>query len=249
MSRISVCLLAIALVSLSHNAFAQPGTLKPVKVKEHWGYADEKGRLIIAPRFDEVRGFTGALARVGIYNPTPDPYTREPILNWGLIDRRGTFVVSPKYASIGDFSEGLAAVSFIDPKQKQEIAFGGRGLYRAALWGFIDTTGGVAIPILFAEAGNFSEGLASVRIISSDRSMCSERGAVGYIDRSGTVVIKPAFVAGSAFNDGHAKVSIGEWEFMGRCLCCNPVFRGQTGTVDRNGNFVPDDSPGPISGP
>ena len=67
----------------------------------------------------------------------------------------------------------------------------------AGKWGFIDSTGTVAIPLRFAQVQAFSEGLAAAR----------EQGRYGYIDATGHFAIAPRFEAASAFHAGHAVVS------------------------------------------
>jgi len=66
--------------------------------------------------------------------------------------------------------------------------------------GFINQKGEVVIPPLFRSAGDFSEGLAAVRI----------KGYYGYIDQKGVVAIPPQFDFATAFTDGYAIVFRGE---------------------------------------
>ncbi len=62
--------------------------------------------------------------------------------------------------------------------------------------GFIDSTGRVVIPPQFRSAGDFSEGLASVRL----------SGTYGYIDATGTFIIPPQFDYATPFSGGLAVV-------------------------------------------
>jgi hypothetical protein len=68
-------------------------------------------------------------------------------------------------------------------------------------WGFIDKTGTIVIPLQYAYANRFSEGLCMV--VEFDEAG-SQR--CGYIDKAGTVVIPPQFVAASDFSGGVAAV-------------------------------------------
>ena len=91
----------------------------------------------------------------------------------GYIDRQGEMVIllgAFSEPSGSMFSEGLARVSFGDKT------------------GFIDTIGRPAIQPQFAEAGDFREGRAVVRIDNS----------AAYIDRTGTYIVAPG-----GYSDGH----------------------------------------------
>ena len=78
-------------------------------------------------------------------------------------------------------------------------AFGQDNLYpiiKASLWGYIDNTGKEVINPQFKSAGQFSEGLAAVRL----------NGTYGYIDKSGSFIIKPIYDIALPFQSGLAKV-------------------------------------------
>jgi hypothetical protein len=62
-------------------------------------------------------------------------------------------------------------------------------------YGYIDRTGRVIIPPKFKEAGNFSDGLARVRLNEAEQRY-------GYIDTSGRVVIPPQFDQVGDFFEG-----------------------------------------------
>ncbi len=85
-------------------------------------------------------------------------------------------------------------------------------------WGFIDTTGGVVVPLKYDEVCNFSEGLAKVRIKKNG----SSGGGWGLIDTKGQVIVKPMFDWIYDFENGKAKVKAD----------------GEEGYIDRNGNLV-----------
>jgi len=69
-------------------------------------------------------------------------------------------------------------------------------IYENGKIGFIDSTGKVVIKPIFRSAGEFSEGLAGVRI----------NGTYGYIDVTGNFVIQAQFDYASNFNEGLAVV-------------------------------------------
>jgi hypothetical protein len=67
-------------------------------------------------------------------------------------------------------------------------------------WGFIDNTGSIKIEPRFDYAGDFSEGLAAVEIVTNDGAKS------GYIDSSGAMVIEPRFDYAGDFSEGLAAV-------------------------------------------
>ncbi len=72
-------------------------------------------------------------------------------------------------------------------------------LYRISqngLYGYIDSTGKVQVQPVFANAGDFSEGLAAVR----------EKGLFGFIDVHGQYIFKPEFEYAESFEQGKALV-------------------------------------------
>ena len=83
---------------------------------------------------------------------------------------------------------------------------------REELFGFIDSEGTLVIPLRYAFASNFREGLAVVRI----------DGKFGYIDTEGTVVIDAAFDHAGCFRGGRARVE-----------CEGEIF-----SIDRTGKKV-----------
>ena len=95
----------------------------------------------------------------------------------------------------------------------------------------------------YLSAGDFSEGLAAVNDGKSadgnhESSMCQGPRNFGYIDTTGKFVIEPQYTIALNFVDGRARVGKGGFDYLGRCLCCNPRFRGTYGYVDRKGKFT-----------
>ena len=102
------------------------------------GYINEKGEMVIAPRFAHASDFSDGMARVSYDTKS-----------WGYIDRTGRMVIEPRLGpqlTFFPFSEGLA-VSRVDNS-----------------FGFIDRTGKVVIERKFTCAKDFSEGLAVVLV-------------------------------------------------------------------------------------
>ncbi len=138
----------------------------------------------------------------------------------GYMNTDGSWKIEPQFKHAGPYCDERAAVQRVDglwvylDREGQEIggpwdgaeAFTeGRGLvtsYKGGdkfLHGYIDTTGKVAIPVQFAGARLFSEGLAAVLV----------DGKWGYIDRDGKMVIPPRFAEAEAFAGGRAVVRVG----------------------------------------
>lgn len=109
--------------------------------------------------------------------------------------RTGSFVIKPTYEQANDFSEGLAAVKIGDG------------------WGFIDTTGKLAIdahlnPGQGGFNSHFSDGLCAVNFFPGGQG-----AKWGFIDRTGAVAINPQFDGDffrpPFFSEGLAAVHLG----------------------------------------
>lgn len=99
-------------------------------------------------------------------------------------------------------------------------AFGQDNLFpiiKGSLWGYIDQTGKEVINPQFKSAGQFSEGLAAVRL----------NGTYGYIDKLGSFIIKPQYDFALPFQSGQAKVFLGG----------KPFFIDKKGNITFQHNF------------
>lgn len=112
-----------------------------------WGSIDDKGQMVINPRFSVEGKFVRGRASVS----TQERWLDQPPL-LGYIDPRGSFVVSEQFDSAGDFdgSSGLAVV-----------CLGGGNNARC---GYIDPTGEFVINPQFFRAFDFNRGLAVVNL-------------------------------------------------------------------------------------
>jgi hypothetical protein len=109
-----------------------------------------------------------------------------------------------------DFSEGLARVGIGSSITDQK-------------WGYIDRMGKLVIPAQFDTAGDFSDGLASVRIKGDPDKW-------GYIDKQGRYAIPPQFYSADNFQDGLAPVM----------MLLHPGVK--QGYIDPSGKWVISDS-------
>jgi hypothetical protein len=169
-------------------------------------------RYMITPRFDSAFPFSEGLAAAGIFTRKGRPSS----LRYGYIDRTGEYIIPPQFSYVKNFRQGFAKVS-ADMKTWHSIDRGGRtvatppyqidgpfsdGLAVAHMgeqkwtYGFVDFQGRIAIPFQFDGAGDFSEGLAPVKMHG--------KWKWGYIDRRGNMVIPPRFDSASSFSEGLA---------------------------------------------
>lgn len=153
-----------------------------VELNGKWGILDTLGKEVIQPRYDELKvfyekgnhpifmakldkkqGIIDGLSGADIIPPKydkcynfSDNYHREYAevyldRKYGLVDRKGIEVIPPNYDAINSamfkgFAKGPIAVKL---KGK---------------WGYVDGSGNVVIPFKYAEAGNFWDGSARVKI-------------------------------------------------------------------------------------
>lgn len=153
-----------------------------------WGYIDVSGKVVIQPKYERARSFSGGLAAVRQDG------------KWGFINQSGELIISFSFDLEDNeeirFSEGLAVVRYASPPDPKY-----RGKY-----GYIDQSGNLAIGPQFSSASPFSEGLAIISIERIDR-----RPKRGYIDKEGEVIIQPQFTVAKDFSEGLAMVQVGEY--------------------------------------
>ena len=136
-----------------------------------WHLIDLYGRRINKDTFWHVRSFVDGLAAASRREGGP----------YGFINPAGEWVIRPQFHHVTDFSQGLSAA----------MDDSGREFY-------IDRHGDTVIPGPFSRANQFSEGLARVRIGTSDF----------YINKAGQTVIPSSdeWSAGGSFYCGRANV-------------------------------------------
>jgi hypothetical protein len=182
-----------------------------VKVGDRFGAIDRAGKLVIPARYTELGDFSDGLALAcdgeayGWIDPAGQGVLGPSMMggkaarggvatgfdemgmgrNRAFLFRTGQGRLAQEYEDTGDFGEGLVPVRLEDR------------------WGYVDGDGRPAIPLRFAWAGSFSEGLAPAR---TDRVLC------GYVDRSGAFVIPARFRECAPFSGGLARVDLAATE-------------------------------------
>lgn len=99
-----------SLGSIDNVKFSVEGLLA-IRDKGKWGYMNNKGEVVITPKFDSCEVFKYGFARIKMGT------------KWGIIDRTGTQILEPKYENIFPGENGV----FI--------------FYENGAWGVIDKTG------------------------------------------------------------------------------------------------------------
>jgi hypothetical protein len=197
--------------------------LAAVSIDGKWGYIDTKGKIAIAPQFNGASVFRNNRARVNIggnyYKTFSDSeigsYGTYSITNgaWRYIDKSGEFISDLKFDNALDFRDGLAAFKMFSkcglkdangriviPAQLDGIDnrfVGGMAkVISRGRWGFVNESGKLTVPPVFAKVGDFAKGPASVKA-----------GTLwGYVNRDGTFAVKPQFPDALGFSEQLAAV-------------------------------------------
>ncbi len=228
------------------NAMPQPFSdgLSLVVVGDRVGYINKSGEFAIEPKFMAGRPFFEGRALVIVEGPCalefhsdcfssitfPQPARELSNPNYrkckyAFIDTHGSVISSDRYDEALNFSEGLAAVRV------------------GKMWGYVDQSGRMAIPLMFYDAESFSEGLAVIGEPFPISRYTGKRGwspgdpkppewRYGFINARGAVVIEPQFASAKPFHDG---VAVASDSFLVRGT--NHYYIGQDGKRAFPGNF------------
>lgn len=200
-----------------------------------WGYINERGEIVIAPRFAMPGFFVEGLA----------PAREEFNSPWGYIDRGGNWVIKPRFNLAEAFAGGMALVGHqtISSRLLTSVA----DVEMDVRWEVIDRAGRRVDPATAVKRA----------ALPADALLpASQGGLKGYTDRAGRFVIAPQFRSADWFAEDRAAVFLdGAWGFIettGRVVIAPrykyvgrfaegvaPVQHGEKwGFIDRDGNFV-----------
>jgi len=232
----------------------------PVNVNNWWGLMNQRGRLVVEPKFDwtdhSFEGITRVVTRGQTYyikgNGTlffeeafvyADRFAQGRAIvgngsHFGIIDKRGELIVAMHLDGALRFREGLVAV-MVNKR-----------------CGFINVAGKVEVPLRYERVRSFHEGLAMAEL---PRSGAGEVVVRGYINRRGQWQVRDTrgqFSELGDFHDGLARVKVGmKWGYLDRAmkLSIEPAFEAardfyngiaavrinyQWGLIDKRGKFT-----------
>lgn len=184
---------------------------------EIWGFADKRGKTVIAPQFNATSYFTEGLCAVMNGNG-----------NWGYINSEAELVIDHLYDNAYPFKNGKAKVMLrgkwgiinnkgasVVPPIYNDVDMDG-SIYlvkKGTKWGWIDKDGKELVPIRFSDAYPFNGNkLAAARL--------GEKW--GFINGYGKFVIPAIYDFAFSFDEGLALVESG----------------GRYGFIDETGEYV-----------
>ncbi|MDZ4787087.1 MAG: WG repeat-containing protein [bacterium] len=149
------------------------GLAKVVLDSKH-GYIDKSGSEVIPLKYDFADNFSEGLAKIMLDS------------KYGYIDKNDIVVIPQHYDFADNFSEGLAKVGLFRNQKiynKGNLAEGSRFRFDQrwqTRYGYINKTGHMVIPINYAVAENFNNGVAFVKL--------SHDSAPFYINKNGECI-------------------------------------------------------------
>lgn len=179
----------------------------PIILNDKWGYIDFNGKIVIQPQYIEANPFSEDFAFVKI----GEIYDHNVLIkDRGFININGDFVSHSEYQKVGSLRNGRIRVKKT-----------GAGIFTNSSWGFVDSTFREIIEPIYTDVGNFSEGLAWVRL--RERFLIfTVSDKYGYINKKGEVTIPLQYEKAGEFSEGLANITI----------------EGKKGFIDKTGNIV-----------
>ena len=157
----------------------QSTQLIPYRKRNKWGFCDAEKNILIEPKYDSARKFREGLAlisdggRYGFIDKLEKkielfPHPKQP----SLIAENGNEIITPEYETIDDFSCGLARVRldeswrFINKSGEELICLNSECKVQSFIdglalvewknrYGFINTEGQIAIPIIYERIADY----------------------------------------------------------------------------------------------
>ena len=184
---------------------------------EHWGFVDNKGKVVITPQFKQVGYFSDGKCAV---------QNKEE--KWGYINKEGKLIINCQFEDAAAFHDGQAVVEYndkfgtINEQGKYVInpQFDGMIsdeelfiIVQDKKWGWCDKTGKIIINPQFEEVLFFG---------SYDLAPVNTGEMWGYVDKEGKIQINPQFDYALSYFGKLAPVVSGE----------------KIGFIDKEGKFV-----------
>jgi hypothetical protein len=226
---------------LSKHRVQQPG-LFPFEQDNLWGYKNDKGEVVIPPRYEVAQPFSpegiaavadgsgwayinpkgGVVIKPLVVDNGPD-YFSEGLARYteggkfGFFDQSGKVIIPPSFDFVLPFADGMAAFC----EGCREEVQGEHRIMKSGRWGFLDKKGDVRIPPLFDGIENFRNGKARVKMEGQwkhiDRNgnfVESEPIGVARMENDGTIVLQlRAVSSGGTTGDGFLKYPKGHPEY------------------------------------
>lgn len=193
----------------------------PIKFNGKWGFIDRNGNTIITPKFTDVSPFFEERAFVQvsylwgvidtngnvIVEPKFASYTYFSkgfaVVPEGIVDRNGKLRALPW--GIQASTEGAGFRSGLTPVYANRNPifgdlFDSGQTYKQKIWGFVDSSGKVAISTTYDSVLGFEDCLAAVEL----------EGKWGFINTKGEIIIQPQFRNIPRFSEGLADVKVNE---------------------------------------
>lgn len=190
--------------------------LAPVGKKDHYGFINKEGALVIPFRYDEAKNFHedlapvkkdgkwGFLGRDG-HEAIPFIYDEAfgfdggvaPVKKndtWMVINNTGEVLFETEYQLIYPFHEGVAMVEVRDKQYKSNISAN-----------LIDQTGRLLFSEEYDILEQFNEGCVPVWHKETKRSF--------FLDKNGQKVIPQGYLEASSFSNGYATVQLTNGEY------------------------------------
>lgn len=217
------------------------------KIKGLAGLFDYEGNTIIAPEYDNI-----------MYRPFDDSkvsYAKKGE-KYALINSKNEVVTKCEYPFGLPYGEYITMKSFIHdrfclvrwetgevviPYGYEELGDYIEGVLYACKndkFGYINPNNETIIPFKFADAEDFSEGLAMVAVIKGYHTTWwggrMEKLAYGFIDKTGSFIIQPkfadqSFAPGSGFKEGLAVMGVER---------SDNIYPDKYGYIDTTGKWV-----------
>lgn len=205
--------LFVMLILFSSISISAQKKMYPYRVKDKFGYSDEKKKILIEPVYYQAWPFYDGLARVAVLDAGNKIY-------YGYINEKGSFVLPAKFFSATDMEEGNVIVrvrsgfGVLNKKGKIVIDTAYRSIYYYAKeklyrvegsnrnYAFFDKEGKQLFDFKFGFLGDPAEGLAPAR----------EAGGkmYGFINMKGEWAILPRadYVNAGPFSEGIGSVTV-----------------------------------------